>query len=146
MSSVKTTLAGGQRTVFIKTAVTGAQAVRAQLETFRGADGASATITLAREADGVVITKTDAAGTQQEKVYDGQGLTDERIAEAVGRYMLENPIDPGVQFETDETLLLEDGFLRVNTAEAVEADNTLPVTSAAVYNEVGNINALLATI
>ena len=146
MSSVKTTLDGGQRTVLIKTAVTGAQAVRAQLETFRGADGASATITLTREADGVVITKTDAAGTQQEKVYDGAGLTDERIAEAVGRYMLENPIDPGVQFETDETLKLEDGFLRVNTAEDVEKDNTLPVTSAAVYNEVGNINALLATI
>ena len=28
----------------------------------------------------------------------------------------------------------------------VEEDNTLPVTSAAVYTEVGNINALLATI
>lgn len=146
MSSVKTTLEGGQRTVLIKTAVTGAQAVRAQMETFRGRDGASATITLAREADGVVITKTDAAGTQREKVYDGTGLTDERIAEAVGQYMQENPIDPGVQFETDHTLRLEDGVLRVNTTEDVEADNTLPVTSAAVYNEVGNINALLATI
>jgi hypothetical protein len=31
-------------------------------------------------------------------------------------------------------------------ANAVEADNTLPITSAAVYTEIGNINALLATI
>lgn len=36
--------------------------------------------------------------------------------------------------------------LSVDTADAVEEDNTKPVTSAAVYTEVGNINALLATI
>lgn len=36
--------------------------------------------------------------------------------------------------------------LSVDTAEIVEKDNTKPVTSAAVYTEVGNINALLATI
>lgn len=31
-------------------------------------------------------------------------------------------------------------------AQRAEADNTLPITSAAVYTEIGNINALLATI
>lgn len=62
-----------------------------------------------------------------------------------GRWAAEPP-ESGVQFETDETLTLEDGTLRVNTADKVEEDNTLPVTSAAVYTEVGNINALLATI
>ena len=36
--------------------------------------------------------------------------------------------------------------LSVDTAEIVEKDNTKPVTSAAVYTEIGNINALLATI
>ena len=36
--------------------------------------------------------------------------------------------------------------LSVDTADAVEEDNTKPVTSAAVYTEVGNINAMLATI
>ena len=36
--------------------------------------------------------------------------------------------------------------LSVDTAAAVEKDNTKPVTAAAVYTEVGNINALLATI
>lgn len=52
----------------------------------------------------------------------------------------------GTTFTTDETLTLKNGVLSVNRAEAVEQDNTLPITSAAVYTEVGNINALLATI
>lgn len=52
----------------------------------------------------------------------------------------------GVVFETDETLNLEHGVLSVNTADRVEQDNSLPVTSGAVYTEVGNINALLETI
>ena len=43
-------------------------------------------------------------------------------------------------------LRLVGGALCVDAAEAVEADNTLPVTSAAVYTEVGNIEALLATV
>ena len=38
------------------------------------------------------------------------------------------------------------GVLSVDTAAAVEQDNTRPITSAAVYTEVGNINALLETI
>lgn len=40
----------------------------------------------------------------------------------------------------------ESNTLAVDTADAVEQDNTRPITSAAVYTEVGNINALLATI
>lgn len=39
-----------------------------------------------------------------------------------------------------------DGTLSVDTADRAEQDNTRPITSAAVYAEVGNINALLATI
>lgn len=53
----------------------------------------------------------------------------------------------GIYFETDNTLILdENNVLRVNTAKEVQEDNTLPVTSAAVYTTVGNINALLETI
>ena len=99
------------------------------------------------------------------------GVSDEQIGNAVSAYLTENPVEAGatakqaaqieanktaieelqqngvgVQFETDATLKLEDGILSVNTADVVEEDNTLPVTSAAVYTEVGNINALLATI
>lgn len=36
--------------------------------------------------------------------------------------------------------------LEVNTADTVEADNTLPITAAAVHTTVGNIDALLQTI
>lgn len=40
----------------------------------------------------------------------------------------------------------ESNVLSVDTADTVEQDNTLPVTSAAVHTTIGNINALLATI
>lgn len=39
-----------------------------------------------------------------------------------------------------------DGVLSVDTATVVEADNTKPVTSAAVHTEVGNIEVLLAAL
>lgn len=55
----------------------------------------------------------------------------------------ENVIDG---FETDETLKFSNGILSVNTAQSVEEDNTLPITSKAVYTEIGNINAILKTI
>lgn len=71
------------------------------------------------------------------------------LAKQVGdikKYLDENPIGTGVEFETDETLSLKNGILSVNTANDVEQDNTLPITSAAVYTTVGNIGAILDTI
>ncbi len=50
------------------------------------------------------------------------------------------------QIKTDNTLTVKDGVLGVNTADVVEEDNTLPVTSAAVHIVVGNIGAILDTI
>lgn len=57
-------------------------------------------------------------------------------------------IDPtAINFKTDNTLVVsEEGVLGVNVAGVVEKDNTLPVSSAAVYTTVGNISALLDTI
>lgn len=54
----------------------------------------------------------------------------------------------GVAYQIGEGLALDEETmtLSVDTAKAVERDNTKPITSAAVYVEVGNINALLATI
>ncbi len=49
-------------------------------------------------------------------------------------------------FIPDSTLTLRNGILSVNTADRAEEDNTLPITSAAVYTEIGNINVLLETI
>ncbi len=39
-----------------------------------------------------------------------------------------------------------DGVSWVTPASNAEQDNTRPITAAAVYTEIGNINALLATI
>ena len=54
----------------------------------------------------------------------------------------------GTTFTSDETLTLDPDtkVLSVNTAASVEKDNTLPVTSAAVQEIVGNIDVLLKTI
>lgn len=49
-------------------------------------------------------------------------------------------IGPGLKLDS------ETNTLSVDTADTIQKDNTKPVTSAAVYTEVGNINALLATI
>lgn len=38
------------------------------------------------------------------------------------------------------------GDIWVTPANAAEQDNTIPITSAGVYREIGNINALLAMI
>ena len=52
----------------------------------------------------------------------------------------------GVDFRTDETLSLKNGILSVNTSTSPEANNTLPITSAAVHTQLGNIEVLLDTI
>ena len=92
-----------------------------QLESLRGQEGFSPVVELTETEDGVTVTVKNKNGTESVQI-------------------------PAAKFETDKTLTLENGVLSVNTAKQVEEDNTLPVTSAAVYAEVGNINALLATI
>lgn len=44
------------------------------------------------------------------------------------------------------SLTLQDGALSVVTASAAQPDNPLPITSAAVYEQLGSISALLASI
>lgn len=46
----------------------------------------------------------------------------------------------------DETLVVRDGRLGVNTTDKVEAGNMLPISSSAVHQVVGNIAVLLSTI
>lgn len=77
-----------------------------------------------------------------------------------GNWMIYNP-DTGEYDESDIPLPGGGGFgyeighglkvtgtntLEVDTATDVEQDNTLPITSAAVYTTVGNIEILLGTI
>lgn len=61
-------------------------------------------------------------------------------------YMADNLPSGGVNFETDESLILKDEILSVNTTDVMEQNNTLPITSAGVYAVVGNIEVLLKTI
>ena len=46
----------------------------------------------------------------------------------------------------EDLKITQNGVLSVDKATAVERDNTRPITSAAVYTEIGNIDALLQTI
>ena len=51
-----------------------------------------------------------------------------------------------VPYKIGAGLKVVENELMVDTANAVEQDNTLPITSAAVYTTVGNIEILLGTI
>lgn len=81
------------------------------------------------------------------------------IKNAVDDYLAQNPPSGGITeipIATRDTiggikignnlLISDDGVLSVETATAVEADNTLPITSAAVNTTVGNIETLLRKI
>lgn len=46
----------------------------------------------------------------------------------------------------DDLSITNEGRLSVITANASSQDNTHPITAAAVYTEIGNINVLLETI
>ena len=51
------------------------------------------------------------------------------------------------KIKTNESLkVTAEGALAVNVTDDVSKDNTLPVTSATVYTQIGNINSLLETI
>lgn len=52
----------------------------------------------------------------------------------------------GGGYKIGDGLKLENGVLSVDTAAEVQQDNTKPVTSAAVYTQLGNVEALLASI
>ena len=96
-----------------------------------------------------------------EEKLEYTNISDERLEEAMNMYMekyltvsdedngniigvLDGHLKP---IALDKTLnITNDGVLSVNTAESPEADNTLPITAAAVHTTVGNIEVLLATI
>lgn len=63
---------------------------------------------------------------------------------------------PNIDFATKETPgivqigenidISEDGIISISTTDMAEKDNTKPITSAGVYTQLGNINALLEQI
>ena len=66
--------------------------------------------------------------------------------EAVSLSLKTGAVQTGGSLSIGPGLKWERGALCVDCADAVETDNTLPVTSAAVAVEVGNIAVLLGTI
>ena len=76
----------------------------------------------------------------EEKKFLGYDGTEQLVAN-VKAYVAENST-----FTTDDTLVLENKVLRVNTTNEASADNTRPITSAGVYAQLGNIEVLLQTI
>ena len=81
----------------------------------------------------------------------GSGVTADAYIDGVT--IIHNPDIPPATRSTlggiivgDDLLVTEEGVLSVDKATSAEEDNTRPITAAAVYTEIGNINALLATI
>lgn len=80
-----------------------------------------------------------------DKLEKGAEITTEEFEKALAEYVTENSLAQHIK--TDETLkVTEDGRLAVNTTNEMAENNTLPITSAGVQVQVGNINALLETI
>ena len=52
----------------------------------------------------------------------------------------------GPTYKAGDNIDITNNVISVITTDDVEEDNTKPITSAAVYTEVGNINILLQTI
>ena len=89
------------------------------------------------------------SGTELEPIFrSGSTVSGEELKALVQQYFEENPPAGGTTYQIGDGLKLDaaTNTLSVDTAEAVEADNTKPITSAAVHVTVGNINALLETI
>lgn len=104
----------------------------------------------ARPAD-YVYTPTEHAGFDRlrAEIGDLDDLTTENkstIVDAINEVARSG--GGGTKYQIGNGLILDakTNTLAVDTADAVERDNTKPITSAGVYLEIGNINALLATI
>ena len=109
-----------------------------------------------------VFTPPDQTSIEEikEKIDYLESIQDpDAIKNAVEDYLEQNPPSGGITeipIATHDTIggikignnlrISDDGVLSVETTDAAEQDNTLPITSAAVYTAVGNIEVMLSTI
>ena len=91
------------------------------------------------QAKDIDISENGETSVSPDYGYDGLSKVNIKTNVAGGGGVPYN-IGHGLKVDT------ETNTLSVDTVSSVEQDNTLPITSAAVYAEVGNINALLGTI
>ena len=92
-----------------------------------------------------LIDALTASGAQDVSIEEIPGLDAETVQEALA-LLNENVSEAAKKFTTDDTLVFEDNKLSVNTADNINENNTLPITAAAVYETVGNIEILLQQI
>ncbi len=92
------------------------------------------------------ITLSSIEGGHRLTVRKGSEVQTMDIKDGLSDVPVASEAAVGVVKVGDNLEIGADGRLSVVTADAVVQDNTRPITSAAVYTEVGNINALLATI
>lgn len=83
-------------------------------------------------------------GDKGDKGDPGSEADPAAVQKIVDDYLKANP--PSPVKAGNGLKIAKDGTLSVDTADKSEKDNTKPITSAGVYLEIGNINALLATI
>lgn len=100
---------------------------------------------------GYVYTPTEQMTLQtiQRQIGDLAGLTTwekTNLVEAINEAARSGGGGTKYQIGNGLKLDVKTNTLAVDTADAVERDNAKPITSAAVYAVVGNINALLATL
>ena len=109
-----------------------------------------------------VFTPPDQTSLEEikEKIDYLESIQDpDAIKNAVEDYLEQNPPSGGITeipIATHDTIggikignnlrISDDGVLSVETTDEAEQDNTLPITSAAVYTAVGNIEVRLSTI
>ena len=104
------------------------------MEQMRVIRAVSPTIDAERTTDGAVLTIHDIDGDEQIAIYDGKkGDVGTPAGGNAGDLLVKRS---GADYDVEW----------ITPATTAERDNTRPITSAAVYTEIGNINALLATI
>lgn len=106
-----------------------AQGVRVgfDVEFMRGAPGFSPLIDVAAAESGHFVRITDAEGVEEFFIPSGTEATDAQVTEAVNSYLDAHPV-------------------KVEVADEVTEGDERPVSAAAVFVEVGNIDAILKTI
>ena len=90
---------------------------------------------------GVVSVRLTDSGELVFTMSDGKEISSGNIQLPAASYEALGGIKVGENLK-----ITPEGLLSVDTAGAVEKDNTKPVTSGAVHMEIGNIEALLENI
>ena len=87
-----------------------------------------------------ILHSIEQAATQAAEDAKAAREAAERAEEAAGTAVATINFGHGLVYDKDTRTV------SVDAADVVERDNTLPITSAAVYTELGGLNALLSTI